>query len=240
MFEHDSAIETVPVHFPIPSRDVVAVAVEERPVTARLDSVKRAMDVALALIGLVLAAPLLIVAIGLICASSPGSPVFAQSRIGRHGKPFMMYKLRTMSSKAASKRESLHLLYDTSMTGPVIKVQHDPRVFPLGRFLRKTSIDELPNLVNVLIGDMSIVGPRPMQAIEIEYCALRYGEDVNASRLAVNPGITCLWQISGRSRVPFDERVRLDVTYAATWNPLEDLRIIVATIPAVMFSRGAY
>jgi lipopolysaccharide/colanic/teichoic acid biosynthesis glycosyltransferase len=236
MIEHAPASERAPVSILRPS----AVGVDVRPAQARSESVKRAMDVAFALIGLILTAPLLLVAMALICASSPGSPIFAQSRIGRHGKPFTMYKLRTMSKKAASKRGSLHLIVDTAVMGPVMKARHDPRVFPIGRFLRKTSIDELPNLVNVLLGDLSIVGPRPMQAIEIEYCAQRYGEDVNASRLAVKPGITCLWQISGRSDVTFDDRVRFDVTYAQTWTPLEDLKIIVSTVPAVLLRRGAY
>jgi lipopolysaccharide/colanic/teichoic acid biosynthesis glycosyltransferase len=220
MIEHVPASERAPVSIPPPA----AVGVDERPAKMRFESVKRAMDIAFALIGLVL---------------TPGSPIFAQSRIGRHGKPFTMYKLRTMSKRAAS-NESVHLILDTAVTGPVIKVRHDPRVFPIGRFLRKTSIDELPNLVNVVLGDMSIVGPRPMQAIEIEYCAQRYGEDVCASRLAVKPGITCLWQVSGRSDVHFDDRVHFDVTYAATWTPLEDLKIIVSTVPVVLLRRGAY
>jgi lipopolysaccharide/colanic/teichoic acid biosynthesis glycosyltransferase len=235
MIEHVPASERAPVSIPPPA----AVGVDERPAKMRFESVKRAMDIAFALIGLVLTAPLFLVAMVLICVSSPGSPIFAQSRIGRHGKPFTMYKLRTMSKRAAS-NESVHLILDTAVTGPVIKVRHDPRVFPIGRFLRKTSIDELPNLVNVVLGDMSIVGPRPMQAIEIEYCAQRYGEDVCASRLAVKPGITCLWQVSGRSDVHFDDRVHFDVTYAATWTPLEDLKIIVSTVPVVLLRRGAY
>ena len=235
MIEHASASERAPISFPLVS---ATVAVEESPVTARFETVKRAMDVVIALVALVVTAPVLIVAMGLICAVSPGSPMFAQSRVGRYGRPFMMYKLRTMRRKAHLQRESVHLI--DAVTGPVMKVQRDPRVFPLGRLLRKTSIDELPNLLNVLRGEMSIVGPRPMQSIEIEYCAQRYGNAVNASRLAVKPGITCLWQISGRSNVHFDERVRLDVTYAATWTPLQDLKIILSTVPAVLFSRGAY
>jgi lipopolysaccharide/colanic/teichoic acid biosynthesis glycosyltransferase len=138
------------------------------------------------------------------------------------------------------KRDNVHPLVDPAVTGPVAKTQNDPRVFPVGRFLRKTSIDELPNLVNVLIGDMSIVGPRPMQSVEIEYCTRRYGQLINAWRLTVKPGITCLWQISGRSHLHFDERVRLDVTYAVTWTPMADLQIILATIHVVLFGRGAY
>jgi lipopolysaccharide/colanic/teichoic acid biosynthesis glycosyltransferase len=138
------------------------------------------------------------------------------------------------------KRDNVVPLVDSSVTGPVAKTQNDPRVFPIGRFLRRTSIDELPNLVNVLLGDMSIVGPRPMQNVEIDYCAQRYGQLINAWRLTVKPGITCLWQISGRSELHFDERVRLDVTYAVTWTPLADLRIILATIQVVLFRRGAY
>jgi lipopolysaccharide/colanic/teichoic acid biosynthesis glycosyltransferase len=145
-----------------------------------------------------------------------------------------------MHLRARATAKPVHQRFDDAVTGPVAKVRHDPRVFPVGRFLRVTSIDELPNLVNVLRGEMSVVGPRPMQAIEIEYCARRYGDEVSASRLAVKPGITGLWQISGRSDMHFDERVRCDVEYAATWTLREDMRIIALTAGAVLLRRGAY
>ena len=221
MIEHAPTSSREPAILHFLSEHVVDVA--DRPVTAGFEMIKRAMDIVIALIGLIITSPLLLAAMVLICVSSPGSPMFTQSRIGRHGKPFMLCKLRTMSKRSAAIRDGL------ARTRAAI-----------GRVLRKTSIDELPNLVNVLRGEMSIVGPRPMQALEIEYCAERYGDAVNASRLAVKPGITGLWQISGRSDLHFDERVRLDVVYAATWTPLKDLKIIAWTAPAVLFSRGAY
>jgi lipopolysaccharide/colanic/teichoic acid biosynthesis glycosyltransferase len=237
MLEHASASETTGI-FPLAAGNQVAV--QERPLAAGSELIKRGIDITVALVVLIVTAPVLLVAIVLICISSPGSPIFAHSRIGRHGKPFVLYKLRTMRLGLGAGSERLHIVYDSAVTGPVMKVQQDPRVFPIGRFLRKTSIDELPNLINVLRGEMSIVGPRPMQAIEIDYCQRRYGELVNLSRLAVKPGITCVWQISGRSELSFDDRVRLDIAYATTWTPLNDLKIICATVPAVLFSRGAY
>jgi lipopolysaccharide/colanic/teichoic acid biosynthesis glycosyltransferase len=237
-FEQASTSRTLPVGLGGLSDYVIGAA--DRPVLADLEGTKRAMDVVIASVLLALAAPVLLPAMVAICISSPGWPIFTQSRIGRHGKPFKFCKLRTMRKRGVTNRGSLHAVTDTTTTGPVMKVQQDPRVFPVGRFLRRTSIDEIPNLVNVLCGDMSIVGPRPMQAVEIEYCAERYGDQFNASRLAVKPGITGLWQVSGRSGLHFDERVRLDVMYAATWTPLADLKIIASTVPAVLFNRGAY
>ncbi|MGD0476513.1 MAG: sugar transferase, partial [Candidatus Velthaea sp.] len=121
------------------------------------------------------------------------------------------------------------------VTGPVFKMKDDPRVFPFGRLLRKLSIDELPNLVNVLLGQMSIVGPRPPLPTEVE----GYGEFA-LRRLRAKPGITCLWQMSGRSGIDFDEWMKLDHAYLDNWSPLYDLKIILATIPAVLFGRGAY
>lgn len=238
MLEQASTSERTAVIVPLLAGQQIEV--QEHPLAARREFVKRGIDIALALAVLIVTAPVLLLAIALICIASPGSPFFAQSRIGRGGKPFVLYKLRTMKRGLVPSREQVNLVYDTDATGPVMKAQRDPRVFPIGKLLRKTSIDELPNLINVLRGEMSIVGPRPMQAIEIDYCAQRYGDEVNVSRLAVKPGITCLWQISGRSQLHFDDRVRLDVTYAMTWTPLYDLKIIWATVPAVLFSRGAY
>ena len=130
----------------------------------------------------------------------------------------------------------LHQLRDLNeASGPVFKIKNDPRVFPVGRFLRRTSIDELPNLLNVLLGDMSIVGPRPALPNEVETYT-----GAALVRLRVKPGITCIWQISGRSNVDFDRWVALDRRYIETWSPLGDLLIILKTIPAVLSSRGAY
>jgi lipopolysaccharide/colanic/teichoic acid biosynthesis glycosyltransferase len=194
---------------------------------------KRATDIALAIIGLALSAPILIVSMIAIVIASPGSPIFAQERVGLYGRRFLMFKLRTMKLNAHAQQDALRTTNEVS--GPVFKMKSDPRVFPLGRILRKLSIDELPNLVNVLLGNMSIVGPRPPLASEVE----KY-DDFALRRLRVKPGITCVWQVSGRSNVDFNEWMRLDHTYIDNWSPLYDLKIILSTIPAVLFSKGAY
>jgi lipopolysaccharide/colanic/teichoic acid biosynthesis glycosyltransferase len=205
----------------------------ERFVPASWHAAKRATDVGLALIGLCSFAPVLLVSSVLICVSSPGSPIFVQTRVGKNGRRFSMYKLRTMVVDAHDRREELRLLNEA--TGPVFKMQHDPRVFPVGRWLRKLSIDEVPNLINVLLGNMSIVGPRPPLPSEVE----RYDEFA-LGRLRVKPGITCLWQIGGRSNVDFDRWMALDNQYIESWSVLGDIAIILKTIPAVVFGRGAY
>ncbi len=194
---------------------------------------KRATDIALALAGLMLSAPMLIISMIAIVICSPGSPIFAQERVGLYGRRFTMFKLRTMKPNAHAQQDALRATNEVS--GPVFKMKTDPRVFPLGRILRKLSIDELPNLVNVLLGNMSIVGPRPPLSSEVE----KY-DDFALRRLRVKPGITCVWQISGRSNVDFNEWMRLDHTYIDNWSPVYDLKIILSTIPAVLFSRGAY
>ena len=168
-----------------------------------------------------------------IVIASPGSPIFAQERVGRYGRRFWMFKLRTMKPNAHAQLDALRVANEVS--GPVFKMKSDPRVFPLGRILRKLSIDELPNLVNVLLGTMSIVGPRPSLPSEVEK-----HNDFALRRLRVKPGITCVWQISGRSNVAFHEWMRLDHVYIDNWSPLYDLKIILSTIPAVLFSKGAY
>ncbi len=200
---------------------------------ARWHSAKRATDVCIASLGLVLFSPVLVIAAFLICLSSPGSPLFVQTRVGRYGRRFSLYKLRTMVVDAHDRREELRLLNEAS--GPVFKMKRDPRVFPVGRWLRKLSIDELPNLLNVLLGNMSIVGPRPALPSEVE----EYDE-FGLGRLRVKPGITCLWQIGGRSNVDFERWMQLDNHYVETWTPLGDLGIILKTFPAVIFGKGAY
>ena len=175
---------------------------------------------------------ILLAALAIVCVS-PGSPFFTQARVGKDGRIFRIYKLRTMINGA-------HLMHDTmrgrnEVSGPVLKIRRDPRLHPLGRLLRRYSVDELPNLWNVVLGDMSLVGPRPPLPKEVtDY-------DVHAfRRLTVKPGLTCLWQISGRSDIPFDRWIELDNRYIDTWSPLLDLRIIAATLPAVLSARGAY
>jgi lipopolysaccharide/colanic/teichoic acid biosynthesis glycosyltransferase len=194
---------------------------------------KRITDIALALVGLTLSAPILAVSMIAIVIASPGSPIFAQERVGLYGRRFTMYKLRSMTPNAHEQQDALRTTNEVS--GPVFKIKSDPRVFPLGRILRKLSIDELPNLVNVLLGDMSIVGPRPPLPSEVE----KY-DDFALRRLRAKPGITCVWQISGRSNVDFDQWMQLDHVYLDNWSPAFDAKIILSTIPAVVFGKGAY
>ncbi len=187
-----------------------------------------------ALIGLVvLAIPMLIVAIG-IRLTSKGPILFKQERAGKNGKPFVMYKFRSMSSDAEMRRAEL--LPFNLMRGPVFKVEEDPRITPLGRWLRRTSMDEVPQLFNVLKGNMSLVGPRPLPLYEVE----KFENTAQRRRLSVKPGLTCLWQISGRNRVKdFSDWVKLDLEYIDRWSLGLDFRILLRTIPAVLFGLGA-
>jgi exopolysaccharide biosynthesis polyprenyl glycosylphosphotransferase len=166
--------------------------------------------------------------------TSPGPVVFRQVRAGKHGKPFTMYKFRTMVTDAEMRQAEL--LAFNQMSGPVFKIERDPRVTPLGRYLRKWSIDELPQLFNVLQGHMSLVGPRPLPIYEVE----KFENTAQRRRLSVKPGLTCLWQVSGRNQVTdFHEWVRLDLKYIDNWSIWLDLKILVMTIPAVLLGFGA-
>lgn len=206
-----------------------ATSEESRIVPASWERGKRIMDVTIALIVLIFTLPISLLAILGIWWTSPGPPIFVQKRVGRFGRMFSVYKLRTMIHEADKHHRPL-----------LQKQRHDPLVTPIGKLLRKTSIDELPNLINVLRGEMSIVGPRPMLQNELSYCIERHGETITAQRLLVRPGLTGLWQISGRSHLDFDRRVALDVEYALTWTPLGDLRIFCATPYALLTGRGAF
>ena len=166
--------------------------------------------------------------------TSKGPVIFRQHRGGKNGRPFAMFKFRTMVSDAEMQHDELQKF--NVMSGPVFKVDKDPRVTAVGRFLRKTSLDELPQLWNVLKGDMSLVGPRPLPMYEVE----RIEATAHRRRLSMKPGITCLWQISGRNNVTsFDRWVALDLEYIDNWSPLLDLRILIKTIPVVLFGWGA-
>lgn len=181
----------------------------------------------------VMALPMLLVAL-IIKATSKGPPIFQQQRAGKHGKPFTMYKFRSMSDDAEMRRAEL--LPFNRMRGPVFKVDDDPRITPFGRWLRRTSIDEMPQLVNVLLGDMSLVGPRPLPLYEVE----KFEDTAQRRRLSVKPGLTCLWQIRGRNEVnDFRDWVRLDLEYIDRWSLGLDFKILVRTVPAVMFGSGA-
>jgi exopolysaccharide biosynthesis polyprenyl glycosylphosphotransferase len=196
--------------------------------------VKGIIDRVGAFIALVICAiPMGIVAL-LIRITSKGPVIFRQRRAGRFGKPFVMYKFRSMTDDAEMRRMELEPF--NQMQGPVFKVESDPRITPLGRWLRRTSFDELPQLVNVLMGDMSLVGPRPLPVYEVE----KFENTAQRRRLSVKPGLTCLWQISGRNTVrDFRDWVRLDLDYIDRWSLALDLKILLRTIPAVIMGLGA-
>ena len=182
---------------------------------------------------IVLAIPFIIVGI-VIKLTSSGPVLFRQKRAGLNGQPFTMYKFRTMVSDAEQRKHELAALNE--MSGPVFKVTNDPRVTPIGRFLRRYSVDELPQLLNVLRGDMSLVGPRPLPVDEVK----QFSDMAHRRRLSVKPGITCLWQISGRNNLTdFREWVRLDLEYIDNWSLWLDLKILARTIPVVLTGAGA-
>jgi exopolysaccharide biosynthesis polyprenyl glycosylphosphotransferase len=197
-------------------------------------ALKRGLDIVGALALLVLLSlPMALVAL-LIRVSSPGPIIFSQARSGLHGRPFRMYKFRSMVTNAEQARAELESMNE--MAGPVFKVKNDPRVTPLGRFLRKTSVDELPQLWNVLRGEMSLVGPRPLPLYE----TANFGDISQRRRMSVRPGLTCLWQIRGRNQITdFKDWVRLDLEYIDRWTLLLDLEILFRTIPVVLFGWGA-
>ena len=195
---------------------------------------KRVIDLVGASVGLLVISWLLLLAALAIKMFSPGPILFRQLRGGRHGKPFMMLKFRTMSTDAEMRRAELAAF--NQMRGPVFKVDRDPRITPIGRFLRKTSIDELPQLINILRGEMSLVGPRPLPLYEVD----KFETTAQRRRLSVAPGLTCLWQISGRNEIKnFQDWVRLDLLYIDNWSLWLDFKILLKTIPVVLLGFGA-
>jgi exopolysaccharide biosynthesis polyprenyl glycosylphosphotransferase len=195
-------------------------------------ALKRLLDVAISMMILVLSLPALLIAALAVRLSSPGSVLFKQERIGLNGRIFTLYKFRTMIEDAHERRgEIAHL---NEMTGPVFKAKDDPRITPIGRVLRKFSLDELPQLWNVLKGDMSLVGPRPPIPEEVASY-----HRWHRRRLSMKPGLTCLWQVSGRNNIDFDRWMQLDLQYIDNWSPALDLKIMLRTIPAVLLGRGA-
>ena len=195
---------------------------------------KHMMDYLLSFVGLILTLPILICVSLAVYFTSGGPILFRQKRSGLHGRPFTLYKFRTMISNAEQLQAELQT--QNMMSGPVFKIENDPRVTPLGNFLRKYSLDELPQLWNVLRGDMSLVGPRPLPLYETN----NFTNIAQRRRMSVKPGLTCLWQISGRNQiVEFKEWIRLDLEYIDRWNFWLDIEILFKTIPAVLFGRGA-
>jgi lipopolysaccharide/colanic/teichoic acid biosynthesis glycosyltransferase len=196
------------------------------------DAMQRAFDVAFASVALVIVLPVLAVAAALIKVTSPGGPVlFVQRRTGFRGGTFRLFKLRTMVPDADALKDQLAHL--NARQWPDFKIEHDPRITRVGRLLRVTSIDELPQLLNVLRGDMTLVGPRPTSMGRDSYCSWQH------ERFDVRPGLTGLWQVSGRNSSSFDHRLRLDIAYAARRSWRLDLAILLRTVPVLIFGRGA-
>jgi exopolysaccharide biosynthesis polyprenyl glycosylphosphotransferase len=194
---------------------------------------KRTIDVVGSLALLIILSPLFLLVTVLIKLTAPGTVFFAQKRVGLNKRKFTMYKFRTMVPAAESIQEKLAHLNE--MTGPAFKIRNDPRITPIGQILRKTSIDELPQLFNVLKGDMSLVGPRAMSVRDYQF----FNEDWQRRRFSVPPGITCLWQILGRNTIPFEQWMILDMQYIDGWSLWLDIKILALTIPAVFRGMGA-
>jgi len=194
--------------------------------------IRRCFDFSAALALIALLSPLLLTIAALVKITSRGPVLFRQVRAGLHGRPFVFLKFRSMRVDAEALKSALAPFNE--MDGPAFKLTNDPRVTPLGRWLRKTSLDELPQLLNILRGEMSFVGPRPAVLDEVR----RY-EPWQRRRLSMPPGLTCLWQVSGRNELTFDEWMRLDLEYIDNWSLWLDLRIVFKTIPAVVLGRGA-
>lgn len=193
---------------------------------------KRFIDIIVSSVGLIILGPVLLILALAVKITSRGPVVFAQDRIGFNGRVFKMYKFRSMVTNAEELKEQLSHLNE--MSGPVFKIKNDPRVTAVGRFIRRTSLDELPQLLNVLKGDMSLVGPRPPLPGEVKTYDCKYRK-----RLAVKPGITCTWQISGRNEVNFEKWMEMDADYVDHWSLWLDMEILVKTLPAVLLKRGA-
>lgn len=197
-------------------------------------AVKRLLDVVGSLLLMAALAPVFAIVALLIRLESPGPILFRQIRVGRHGRTFAMYKLRSMYVDAEQRLAVLRARNEMA-GGVTFKMKDDPRITRVGRYLRKGSIDELPQLWNVLRGDMSLVGPRPPIPAEVAEYNLS-----DRRRLDVIPGITCIWQVSGRSQIPFKQQVELDVAYIESQSLWTDLGLLLRTVPAVLLGRGAY
>lgn len=195
-------------------------------------TIKRLVDVAIAAPALIALLPLLVLIAMAVRLDSPGPALFLQIRVGQNGRRFRMWKFRTMFDGAENRQAEIE--ERNEVRGAAFKIRDDPRVTRLGRWLRRTSLDELPQFVNVLLGEMSLVGPRPLPLRD----AGRLPEDWQR-RFAVRPGLTCLWQAGGRHRIGFDDWMRLDLDYIDNWSLLLDFKILLRTVPAVWTGAGA-
>ncbi|MCH9007235.1 sugar transferase [candidate division KSB1 bacterium] len=193
---------------------------------------KRSIDIALSVVLLIVFSPLILAAVMAIKATSNGPVLFTQTRSGMNGRKFKLYKFRTMVVGAEVKRRELEKMNE--MDGPVFKIKKDPRITAVGRMLRKLSIDEIPQLFNILKGDMSIVGPRPPLPVEVELYKMW-----QRRRLSLKPGLTCIWQVSGRNRIQFEKWMEMDLEYIDQWSLWLDTKILVRTVFVVLFGYGA-
>lgn len=210
-------------------KEIEVVVKEEKNVYSFL---KRAIDIVGSLIGLILASPILVIVGILIKLESKGPIVFSQTRVGLNGKEFKMYKLRSMVLNAEELKKKLEA--QNEMSGPMFKIKDDPRITKIGKFIRKTSIDELAQLVNVLKGDMSLVGPRPSLPREVEQF-----EDWMLERLEVKPGLTCYWQVMGRNNIEFEDWMKLDVKYVRERSLWLDIKLIYKTFFVLFGDKNA-
>jgi lipopolysaccharide/colanic/teichoic acid biosynthesis glycosyltransferase len=215
-----------------PARRAKPRAATPRPTLAST-VLKRAFDLLTSSLALLVALPLLIVCVIAIVVESPGNPFFIQQRLGLHGKRFKLLKLRTMVPDAERRRAELEHLNESKP--PLFKMRNDPRVTRVGRILRATSLDELPQLINVLLGEMSIVGPRPRLPSEFSL-----DDPAIVRRLAVKPGLAGLWQVSGRAKLNFDEALAIDLQYIDNWSFWLDFKLIARTFWVVLTLKGAY
>ena len=197
-------------------------------------AVKRAIDIVASGLGMLVLSPVFIAIALAVKLTSKGPVFFSQTRVGRYGRHFRFWKFRSMRTDAEALKAQLEAKNESS-DGVIFKMKDDPRITKVGKFLRRTSLDELPQLWNVFIGDMSLVGPRPPVPSEVAQYTLE-----DRKRLDVIPGITCLWQIKGRSEIPFHEQVRLDKEYILAPSVWKDIAILLKTIPAIIGGKGAY
>ena len=195
---------------------------------------KRLMDIVLAVAAVVCGSPVFLLTALIVKITSPGPIIFSQIRVGRYGRHFKFYKFRSMYIDAEARKAEL-LKHNESGDGVIFKMKRDPRITPVGRFIRKFSIDELPQLFNVILGDMSLVGPRPPLPSEVRTYTLE-----ERKRLNITPGITCIWQVSGRSELPFSKQIALDKEYIASRSVWKDFLILLKTVPAILTGKGAW
>ena len=195
---------------------------------------KRFMDIVLSIFALIIGSPVFLLTALLVKVTSPGPIIFSQVRVGKFGRHFKFYKFRSMYIDAEARKAEL-MKHNESGDGVIFKMKRDPRITPVGRFIRKFSIDELPQLFNVILGDMSLVGPRPPLPSEVRTYTLE-----ERKRLNIIPGITCLWQVSGRSELPFSKQIALDKEYIASQSVWKDFLILLKTIPAILTDKGAW